>query len=283
MARVRTIAILGTRGIPARYGGFETAAETIAVGLRKAGFDIIASCETNNSPKPRPETFQGIKLVYFPVKNALRPLSEIIYDVRSLIVLGTKVDALYMLGYGAGLFFWIPRLVLARMEPDNNVDKIIRGFSLTRTTRKLLLVGPCISQEYLSQLKILASKDPRIILAGPLYELGVKNMLRWHCAAYVHGHMVGGTNPSLLEALGSGNVVIGTDVEFNREVIGNGTELPAFYFRPDPVSIADAIDLADPDLMRLRQMARVWGPARIKERYDWTDIIRGYETLFKSL
>ena len=382
MARVRTIAILGTRGIPARYGGFETAAETIAVGLRKAGFDIIASCETNNSPKPRPETFQGIKLVYFPVKNALRPLSEIIYDVRSLIVLGTKVDALYMLGYGAGLFFWIPRLfrktlvvnsdgmewmrpkfgrasrlllrlserlgltaanvivadskciaqyvertygrtpvflaygtslpapspiwnpvtieqwrpglsrllnpdeyylVLARMEPDNNVDKIIRGFSLTRTTRKLLLVGPCISQEYLSQLKILASKDPRIILAGPLYELGVKSMLRWHCAAYLHGHMVGGTNPSLLEALGSGNVAIGTDVEFNREVIGNGTELPAFYFRPDPVSIADAIDLADPDLMRLRQMARVWGPARIKERYDWTDIIRGYETLFKSL
>jgi rhamnosyltransferase len=383
LARVRTIGILGTRGIPARYGGFETAAETIAVGLRKAGFRVIAACETDNtSPQTRPNSYQGIELVYIPVRNNLRPLSEIFYDVRSLIKIGTKVDALYMLGYGAGFFFWIPRLlrkplvvnsdgmewkrpkfgrierlllrlserfgltaanvivadskcvaryveqtygktpvflaygtrllpspplwdptliekwqpslagllkpndyylVLARMEPDNNIDKIIQGFTLSQTTRRLLLVGPCISAEYLSRLKDLVSKDPRIILAGPIYDLEVKTMLRWHCAAYLHGHMVGGTNPSLLEALSAGNVVIGADVEFNREVIGDGGNLTAFYFRPDPPSIAKAINAADPELMALRERTRVWGPARIEAAYNWTDIIQGYESLFNSL
>jgi rhamnosyltransferase len=379
---VETIAILGTRGIPAHYGGFETAAETIAVGLRQAGFRVIVACEANGSSRERPDNYQGINLVYFSVKNSLRPLSEILYDVRSLLVIGTKVDAIYMLGYGAGFFFWIARLlrktlvvnsdgmgwmrpkfgriarfllrlserfgltaaniivadsqhvgeyvkrtygrtpvflpygtsidpsppnwdsqaiekwhprlsysvkpndyylVLARMEPDNNIDKIIQGFVLSRTTRNLLLVGPCISPKYLSRLKALASKDPRIILAGPIYDQRIKTMLRWHCAGYLHGHMVGGTNPSLLEALGAGNVVIGTDVEFNREVIGDGRNLPAFYFRPDPVSIAKAIDHADPELMALREKARVWGPARIKEAYNWPDIIRGYESMFDNI
>jgi glycosyltransferase involved in cell wall biosynthesis len=320
--------------------------------------------------------------VYFPVRNSLRPLSEIIYDIRSLIVLGTRVDAIYMLGYGAGFFFWIARflrktlvvnsdgmewkrpkfgrisrfllrlserfgltaanvivadsrcvaryveqtygrtpiflpygtasissppawsanliekwhsglsdilkpddyyLVLARMEPDNNIDKIIQGFTLSRTTRKLVLVGPCISKEYLSRLKDLAGKDDRVVLAGAVYDLRVKMMLRWHCAAYLHGHMVGGTNPSLLEALSAGNVIIGTDVEFNREVIGDGRNLPARYFHPDPPSIAKAIDSADPELISLRERARVWGPARIKEAYNWPDIIRGYESLFDKI
>ena len=382
LTKVRSIGILGTRGIPARYGGFETAAETIAVGLRRAGFRVVAACETDNSSRMRPDNFQGIELVYFSVRNSLRPLSEIFYDVRSLLAVGMRVDAIYMLGYGAGFFFWIARflrktlvvnsdgmewkrpkfgrisrfllrlserlglsaanvivadskcvaqyvertygktpvflaygtepisqpppwdpsllvkwqpslssllrpdnyyLVLARMEPDNNIDKIIQGFALSRTTRKLLLVGPCISPEYLSRLKELVGRDDRVVLAGAVYDSTIKTMLRWHCAAYLHGHMVGGTNPSLLEALGAGNVVIGTDIEFNREVIGNGGELPAFYFHPDPASIAKAIETADPELMTLRAKARVGGPARIREAYNWVDIIRGYESLFNTL
>jgi glycosyltransferase involved in cell wall biosynthesis len=382
LTKVRSIGILGTRGIPARYGGFETAAETIAVGLRRAGFRVVAACETDNSSRMRPDNFQGIELVYFSVRNSLRPLSEIFYDIRSLLAVGTRVDAIYMLGYGAGFFFWIARLlrktlvvnsdgmewkrpkfgrisrfllrvserfgltaanvivadskcvaryveqtygktpiflaygtapisptpswnpnlleewqpglsrllrpdnyylVLARMEPDNNIDKIIQGFALSRTTRKLLLVGPCISPQYLSRLKGLVARDDRVVLAGAVYDLRIKTMLRWHCAAYIHGHMVGGTNPSLLEALSAGNVVIGTDIEFNKEVIGNGRELPAFYFYPDPPSIAKAIDTADPELMTLRARARLEGPARIREAYNWVDIIHGYVSLFNTI
>lgn len=380
MARIRSIGILGTRGLPAHYGGFETAAETIAVGLRKAGFRVVAACEDNGNGE-RPAKYEGIELVYFPVKDSLRPLSEILYDIRSLIEVGSRVDAIYMLGYGAGFFFWIARilrkplvvnsdgmewkrpkfgrisrillrlserfgltaanvivadskcvaryveqtygrtpiflpygtasvpppswnpdsikkwrpdivhllrpddyyLVLARMEPDNNIDKIIQGFTQTTTSRKLLLVGPCVSRDYLSRLKDLAQKDDRIILAGAVYDPGIKKMLRWHCAGYIHGHMVGGTNPSLLEALNAGNVVIGTDIEFNREVIGNSRELPAFYFRPEPDMIAKAIESADQDVLALRERARVWGPARIREAYNWTDIILGYESLFQKL
>ena len=383
MAKVETIGIIGTRGIPARYGGFETAAETIALGLRRAGFRVMVACETTSPrARPGPSNYEGIELVYFPVKDSLRPLSEILYDVHSLISLGTRVDTLYMLGYGAGFFFWIAKLfrktlvvnsdgmewmrpkfgkasrfllklservglttadvvvadskcvakyvqktygkkpvflaygtrlfssapqwepdaieewhpgltdvlrkdgyylVLARMEPDNNIDKIMEGFMLSHTNRTLLLVGPCISREYLSRLRSLASRDRRIVLAGPLYDSEVKAMLRWHCAGYLHGHMVGGTNPSLLEALSAGNVIICTDVPFNREVIGDNQNVPAFYFQPNPASIANAIGEADRDLMDLREKARVEGPARIKEAYNWQDIIRGYESMFKSL
>lgn len=382
MSRVRTIGILGTRGIPARYGGFETAAETIAIGLREAGFRIVVACEAHGSRLARPSSFRGIELSYFPAKNSLRPLSEIAYDAFSLLAIGPKVDAVYMFGYGAGVFFWIARflgktlvvnsdgmewmrpkfgrvsrfllklserfglvsanvivadskrvskyvrcaygktpvflpygtpipssppswdtdalekwhpgfsrllkpdeyyLVLARMEPDNNIDAIVKGFSLTSTNRSLLLVGPCISRKYLSVLEDLAKRDRRVILGGPLYNLETKTMLRWHCAAYLHGHMVGGTNPSLLEALGAGNVIIGTDVEFNREVIGDDKRVPAFYFHPDPASIAKAIDSADPELIELRDRARMQGPARIRDAYNWTDIIQGYDALFRQL
>src|SRR6266540_4113950 len=99
---IETIGILGTRGIPARYGGFETAAETIAVGLRKAGFRVIVACEASDASQGQPDSYAGIRLIHFRVRNSLRPLSEIVYDVRSLLVVGTKVDAIYMLGYGAG-------------------------------------------------------------------------------------------------------------------------------------------------------------------------------------
>src|SRR5881409_2378967 len=377
---MKTIGILGTRGIPARYGGFETAAETIALGLRNSGFKVLVACEKNPTIDT-PDNYQGIQLVYFSMRDSLRPLSEIMFDVRALLKLGTRVDAVYMLGYGAGAFFWIPRLlrktlvvnsdgmewmrpkfgrisrlllrvserfaltmanvivadsrcvaryvertygktpvflaygasiglpppiwdqasverwlpscgselrpdeyylVLARMEPDNNIDKIMQGFGLCSTSRKLLLVGPCISREYLSLLRRLANKDQRIVLAGPVYDSKMKAMLRWHCAAYLHGHMVGGTNPSLLEALSAGNVVISTDVEFNREVIGNDG-VPAFFFSPDAVSISKAIDKVDKDLILLRERARIEGPARIKQAYNWDDIIRGYTEMFSSI
>lgn len=174
-------------------------------------------------------------------------------------------------------------LVLCRLEPDNNVERIMEGFKLSRTRRSLLVVGPCISKRYLSRLQEVAKTDPRIVLAGPLYDNKTKGMLRWHCAGYLHGHMVGGTNPSLLEALAAGSVVIGTDVEFNREVIGNGGNLPAFFFRPEPDSVAEVINMIDEDLISLRTRARSWGPARIRDAYNWEDIIDGYRVLFEKL
>lgn len=383
LGRVSTIGILGTRGIPARYGGFETAAETIALGLKEAGFRVLVACETTGPEQhSKPAHFNGIELVHLLVKDSLRPFSEILYDIQSLLVLGRRSDALYMFGYGAGFFFWIAKilrktlivncdgmewmrpkfnraarfllrlserlglmtsdvivadsrtvakyvertygrqavylpygtpltpeppswdaravekwhpglsarikpdgyyLVLCRMEPDNNVDKIVEGFRLSRTSRNLLLVGLCISRAYLSRLKLLAGKDSRIIIAGPLYDVRTKDMLRWHCAAYLHGHMVGGTSPSLLEALAAGSVIIGTDVEFNREVIGNGENLPAFFFHPDPSSIARVINSVDANLLLLRKRARTWGPARIRKAYNWQDIIEGYKSLFEKL
>ena len=174
-------------------------------------------------------------------------------------------------------------LVLCRMEPDNDIDKIMESFALSRTRRNLLLVGPCISKSFLSHLREVASRDSGQILAGPLYDAKTNNMLRWHCAAYVHTYMVGGTNPSPLEALAAGNVVIGTDVEFNRELVGNGENLLAFFFRPDPLSVAQVIDKVAQDLLSLRKRARTWGPVRIREEYNWQDIIHEYRSLFEKL
>ena len=101
------LAILGTRGIPARHGGFETFAERLAVGLSEQGFDVTVYCESGRSPAP--DVFQGVKLRYVSAP-ALGPLRTILYDLRCLWATRRGYDVVYMLGYGAALFCFIPRL-----------------------------------------------------------------------------------------------------------------------------------------------------------------------------
>lgn len=102
------LAILGTRGIPARYGGFETFAEEIAERLQQRRLEVTVYCEKGcNSPAI--EIYKGVRLVYVPSPK-LGPFSTILFDLFCLIIARNRHDVIYMLGYGSSLFCFIPRL-----------------------------------------------------------------------------------------------------------------------------------------------------------------------------
>src|ERR1019366_8209890 len=101
------LAILGTRGIPAGYGGFETFAEKLALGLHARGFDVTVFCESHDSIQQ--ESLEGIHLRYVGTPR-LGPLQTILYDVGCLWSARKDYDVVYMLGYGAAPFCLIPRM-----------------------------------------------------------------------------------------------------------------------------------------------------------------------------
>jgi len=112
------IALLGSRGIPAKYGGFETFAERVAPALAAEGREVWVSCE--GTAPPRPAEYKGVKLFYFPLKPFRRVFYETVYDIYSLLRASMTCDCLIMLGYGAGFFFFIPKLF--RKKIAVNVD-----------------------------------------------------------------------------------------------------------------------------------------------------------------
>jgi rhamnosyltransferase len=103
-----SIAIIGSRGIPANYGGFETITERLAPSLVDCGYDVWVSCEGKDPP--RLLCYKGVNLFYFQIKPFRRVLYETIYDVFSLVRASVTCDSVLMLGYGAGFFFFIPKL-----------------------------------------------------------------------------------------------------------------------------------------------------------------------------
>ena len=109
--RKPTIAILGSRGIPAAYGGYETIAQELGSGLVKKGFEVYVSCESKGFKIKPYGTYQGVRLVYFPVINSLRSISEtFVYDLLSVLWATLRVDVIYMLGYSS-----IPTLIFPKL------------------------------------------------------------------------------------------------------------------------------------------------------------------------
>jgi len=104
-----SIALIGSRGIPAKYGGFETFVEHAALAMARDGYVVYVSCE--GADPPRPAHYKGVKLFYFPVKPFRRVFYETMYDVFSLIRASITCDCVIMLGYGAGFFFFIPKVL----------------------------------------------------------------------------------------------------------------------------------------------------------------------------
>lgn len=352
------LAILGSRGIPARYGGFETFAEQISVRLVEAGFDVTVFCE--RAEGPRPTEYRGVRLEYVAAP-ALGPLGAPVFDVLSLVRARRSFDVVYMLGYGAGLFCWIPRLfgsevwinmdglewkrakwgplgrawlwamsyaatlaasrlifdnaavrdevvgtrrlcnsvveygapvvedepdpsaleafglepgsyylVVCRVEPENHVLEIVRGFESSATLKDLVVVGNVAKRTPYVQ-RVLDAAGLRVRFPGPIYDAEVLRALRTHCAAYLHGHSVGGTNPSLLEAMACGNVAISHENPYNREVLGDD----ALYFRTEDElarRLSDCERLVPDERARLRARGR----ERVATYYSWERIAARY-------
>src|SRR3954465_8053531 len=99
------LAILGTRGIPARYGGFETFAEEIASRLVTRGIDVTVYCEANGDPQP--PGYRGVKPAHVRPSD-LGPLKTLLFDLRCLLDARGRFDLVYMLGYGAAPFCVLP-------------------------------------------------------------------------------------------------------------------------------------------------------------------------------
>ncbi len=292
--------MLGSRGIPARYGGFEAVAWSLAEHLPKASnTGLYVACESSLKSS-RPNLFM-VRTIYFPLVERARVVSEVLYDAISLVWCSFRSDVrvIYLLGYSASPFCIIPRafgkkviinvdglewkrrkwnkparialkilehiahytanvkafdsktvqaihermygrhpsifvphfidkyelgrptgdyLVVARLEPENNLLKIISAFKASGSKKRLIIVGDSGNRAYKRRLIDSVRSSERISLQGSVYGEAVRD-LRRSCFAYIHGHEVGGTNPSLLEAMSFGNLIFAKDTSYNREVL----------------------------------------------------------------
>ncbi|QJD31427.1 DUF1972 domain-containing protein [Methylococcus geothermalis] len=361
-----SLAFLGTRGIPAQYGGFETFAEELAVRLAEQGVLVTVYCE--KGPAEALGVYRGVKLEYVPATRC-GPLTTVLFDLRCLWRARKNHDVVYMLGYGAAVFCFLPRLwgckvwlnvdgiewrrakwgrvarsyfkimeffatrvpdrviadaegirqhllqrhkrlapcsvipygapvvecppdadllrswgvvprgyylVVCRLEPENHVREIIEGFLASETSHPLLIIGDhSRKSDYVYALRGYGSDRVRFL--GTIFDLEKLQSLRYHAVAYFHGHSVGGTNPSLLEAMGCGNRVLAHDNCFNREVLGsNGwffrqaDDIPELVRRVEGLSASQSAEMS----WAVRE--------RVRLHYSWDRIAADYLRLLES-
>ncbi|MGN7355881.1 beta 1-4 rhamnosyltransferase Cps2T [Paenibacillus sp. SAF-054] len=171
-------------------------------------------------------------------------------------------------------------LVIGRFVPENNYELMIKEFMTSETTKDLVIVTGVEHNSFYEELleKCRFDLDPRVKFVGTVYDEQLLKKIRELAYGYCHGHEVGGTNPSLLEALASTKLNLLFDVVFNREVGGDG----AVYFSADPGSFAGRIrELDQYDEFRIKAL-EAKAKARISTEYTWERIVRKYEHLFHS-
>ena len=169
-------------------------------------------------------------------------------------------------------------LLVARLEPENNIDLIVQGFVEAHPQYPLLVVGDFTSQRYKTQVYRGASNgsSAKVHFLGAIYDAGTLSMLRQHCLACIHGHSVGGTNPSLLEAMASRNLIIAHENPFNKEVCGPF----AHYFssRADVSNLVASTEQNEDDSSLLRGKAFERAAA-----YSWNSVADQYDVFFEQL
>ena len=168
-------------------------------------------------------------------------------------------------------------LILSRMVPENNADLIVREFERVGTSRVLAIAGDAnYRSEFVDRLK--QTGDRRIRFIGHIGNPDHVKDLHCNAYAYVHGHSLGGTNPSLLTALGSGNCVLALNTPFNAEVLQDY----GILFERDPLDLAAKLQHIE-DHPEVAAAYRARAPQRIREAYTWDQITDQYEELFLRL
>lgn len=361
-----SIAMLGTRGVPARYGGFETCIEEVGRRLVAKGHRVVVYCRGAESlAGEAPQDYLGMELVHLPAlrKRSLETLSHTGLSVAHLVrrrtdvalvfnaanapflpivraakvPVATHVDGLEWkrakwggvgqryyksvermsvwwsdaliadapgiaahyrtkfdadtveIAYGAPIITSVPdrlhelgleqdgyHLLVARFEPENNVQLIVDGYVRSSARLPLVVVGSApYSDEYTAQVH--ATADQRVQFLGGVWDQEILNQLYAGSRTYLHGHSVGGTNPSLLRAMGAGAVVGAFDVVFNR-----GTLLDTGDFFEDADAVARFVEMAeaaDADHWATRRAA-----TRERARdFDWDRVADDYESLCYGL
>jgi glycosyltransferase involved in cell wall biosynthesis len=186
----------------------------------------------------------------------------------------THADKKLLINYGLSINQYV--LVIARPEPENGLLEIVQTWSKVKRPYKLVILGRYNpNNPYHSSVISHASED--VIFLGAVYNQDVLKALRVYCLVHIHGHTVGGTNPSLVEALGAGCAIIAHDNVFNRGV----ADQAAFYYKTmnDLENLLNKLSNDQLILDNKRNNARKQHAAY----FTWPRILEQYETLFNQL
>lgn len=168
-------------------------------------------------------------------------------------------------------------LVVGRFVPENNYETMIREFMKAKTKKTFVLVTN-VTEKFRNELEERTHfrNDSRINFVGTVYDQELLKKIRENAYGYFHGHEVGGTNPSLLEALGSTDLNLLLGVGFNREVAGDA----ALYWSKKDGSLAKLIEKADAMTDQEIQSYGEKAKSRIQSAYTWDIIVNRYEKIF---
>lgn len=165
-------------------------------------------------------------------------------------------------------------MLVARLEPENSIEMILDGVAASKSTLPFLVIGKHETQ-YGDYLKHKFESDKRIQFLGGIYDIMVLDNLRHYSNLYFHGHTVGGTNPSLLEAMSSQALVCAHDNIFNRSILGPD----AFYF-----SEAGCVQKIIDQELKLQQQEKVRNNEhKIEKLYSWDTIVNQYVEHFEFI
>ncbi|NYS32767.1 glycosyltransferase family 1 protein [Streptococcus danieliae] len=169
-------------------------------------------------------------------------------------------------------------LVVGRFVPENNYEAMIRGFMQSDSKRDFVLITNVEENKFYDKLlaETQFDQDSRIKFVGTVYDQELLKYIREQAFAYLHGHEVGGTNPSLLEALASTQLNLLLDVGFNREV---GQDA-ALYWKKE--GLAQTINAAEQMTDQERFEADLASNKRIAQAFTWEKIVTDYQNLFKE-
>jgi glycosyltransferase involved in cell wall biosynthesis len=360
------IAIIGTRGIPNHYGGFEQCAEYLAVGLVQKGFNVTVY---NSHDHPfQQSTLNGVKIVHcFDPENIIGATGQFIYDLNCIIdtrkkefdiilqlgytsnsvwgwllpnntVVTTNMDGLewkrtkysnlikkfllyaeklgvkysdYLISdsvgiqdyiyekykkesvfipYGAHLFndydaevlkeFSLTEynydLLIARLEPENSIEVILDGVVEANNNITFLVIGKH-DTSYGKLLKNKYRSNTNIHFLGGIYDINKLNNIRHYSRLYFHGHTVGGTNPSLLEAMAANSLICANDNPFNKYILGDD----ALYFSNASQVASYILNVNHNDAQFELMMNR--NRTKISDIYSWDNIVNKYANHFYNI
>lgn len=168
-------------------------------------------------------------------------------------------------------------LIASRMVSENNPDLIVKAFEKLKTDKLLAVAG---GVNYRSEFvrKLQQTRDPRIKFLGHVGNATHVKELHCNSYAYIHGHSLGGTNPSLVKALGYGNCILALNTPFNREVL----EGYGIMFEHDVDDLVRQMQAVEDD-PEMAEEYRRHAPERIRQAYTWERITDQYEQFFYQL
>jgi glycosyltransferase involved in cell wall biosynthesis len=175
------------------------------------------------------------------------------------------------LGFEPGKYLTL----IARPIPENTILEIVQGFSRQDRDVQLVVLGRYEPDDDPYHRQVMDAASTQVVFAGPIYDKATVQAIRFHGLAYVHGHTVGGTNPSLVEAMAAGNPVIAHDNPYNRWVAGDG----GLYFR----SAGDFADRLETVLESAEHRQRLADASleRFQEEFTWERVAGQYEALLR--